>query len=223
MNDDDDDLPLLTQVLRTGSRAVPIGHGLDAAGFPSTAADLHAEHSVPDHLVIGSEPWMEPDVASSSPDAAATSRSSPANDLWIDRAPDSFNLPQDHEPHEGSRPADTLGEPDIAPGGSAPYDPLEFDRRSPRLLTLADLGPADRAALESRLRESVLDDLRARIDPELDARIAQALHAEIEVAVAELQSHLRRHLAEALRDVVARAVEEEMVRMTIERPDNGLR
>ena len=65
----------------------------------------------------------------------------------------------------------------------------------------------------ARVRESVLDDLSTRIDTELDARIAQAMHAEVETAIAQLQVHLRDHLTLALRDVVARAVDDAIARV----------
>ncbi len=63
------------------------------------------------------------------------------------------------------------------------------------------------------LRESLLRDLSDRIDVELDARIAQALHSELEVALAQLQDRLREQLAKGLRDVVHRAVDQEMARL----------
>ena len=74
--------------------------------------------------------------------------------------------------------------------------------------------PFDHDAFAVRVREAVLNDLSARIDTELDARIAQTLHAELEAALASLQDNLREQLAEAMRDVVRRAVDEQVARLS---------
>ena len=73
--------------------------------------------------------------------------------------------------------------------------------------------PFDHDAFAVRVREAVLNDLSARIDTELDARIAQTMRAELEAALASLQDNLREQLAEAMRDVVRRAVEEQVARL----------
>ena len=73
--------------------------------------------------------------------------------------------------------------------------------------------PFDHDAFAMRVRESVLNDLSARVDTEFDARIAQTLRAEVEAALANLHANLREQLADAMRDVVRRAVEEEVARL----------
>lgn len=72
---------------------------------------------------------------------------------------------------------------------------------------------AEAEALASRVQDAVLQDLKGRIDTELDARIAQALRFELEVALASLQGGLREQLASGLRDVVHRAVQDEITRL----------
>jgi hypothetical protein len=69
------------------------------------------------------------------------------------------------------------------------------------------------ATLALRVRNSVLQELSGRIDTELDARIAQTLHAGLETALAQLQTSLRIELGEALRDVVGNAVDEAIRRL----------
>ena len=82
-----------------------------------------------------------------------------------------------------------------------------------------DIDPkAEAEALASRVHDAVLQDLASRIDTELDARIAQALRFELEVALASLQGGLREQLASGLRDVVHRAVQDEISRLQTEGP-----
>lgn len=77
---------------------------------------------------------------------------------------------------------------------------------------------AEADALANRVHDAVLQDLAGRIDTELDARIAQALRFELEVALASLQGGLREQLASGLRDVVHRAVKDEISRLHSEGP-----
>jgi hypothetical protein len=71
----------------------------------------------------------------------------------------------------------------------------------------------DPAAFAAQVRDAVLENVSGRIDTELDARIAQAIHAEVETALARLQGSLRAQLSEAFKDVVGRAVDEEIARL----------
>lgn len=193
--DEDDDLPVLTQVLRVGSGAAGTGP-LRAPG--DAPADAITESSIDemlraDQLVIGTElhgglepyiplttPWSDAGTA----DGEALSRS-PAPALIVP-----FVEFLDARAH-------SHGDPEVAPGEGAAVDP-------------SIPAPLDMDALAVRIRESVLNDLAARIDTEFDARIAQTLRSEVEAALASLQARLREQLADAVRDVVRRAVEDQM-------------
>ena len=201
----DDDLPVLTQVLRLGtvrqSAAIERRFAIDSPDARPPDAPLLA-----DPLVIGNEPNQAisaylaptgPDKADDAVDAEAAvvdGRDHVAG-ATTSHAPDAFVLPQDHE-------GGTTGHPSA-------LDVPAFDASMPGAAVAMAVIPAeDPAVLARRIRDAVVDDLRTRIDTELDARIAQALHAEVETMLARLQQNLRAHLADALRDVVARAVDE---------------
>lgn len=211
----DDDLPVLTQILRTGhadpAEAKASRHGertahaldprtVDPAAWPS------------DPLVIGHEPprasgdALVPsfDVAppmsyvdDRGPGIADENRGPPVADLFV--------LPQDHDAPQAL--------------GTA-YDEPEFSAEPPTEAP-HDVAREDAAAFTARVRDAVLHDLSARIDTELDARVAQAIHVEVENALARLQASLRTHLAEALKDVVGRAVGDEIARLSTQRPIDG--
>jgi hypothetical protein len=167
MSTDDDDLPVLTQVLRIGSG--PMLRRINPApadGVVDPGATALERVAIPDQLVIGNEPRQ--DAEAEAADLVAVPM-----------------LPPDAEPERSSV---------NAPEAVVPIE--------------------DPATLARRVREAVLADLVTRIDTELDARIAQAIHIEVETAVAQLQDKLRVHLTESLRDVVARAVDDEIGRLT---------
>ncbi len=163
-----------------------------------------------DALVIGNEPqqaisaYLDPtdrETAGGGVAAHAVTAdpSVDKREATVSHAPDAFLLPQDHDGRATSHPS-TLDLPEFdasmppvrgGPGGTTAAPPAEVP-----------------AVAARRIRDAVIDDLRARIDTELDARIAQALHVEVESVLAQLQHNLRAHLSDALRDVVAKAVDE---------------
>ncbi len=194
---DDDDIPVLTQILRTGDRRPVL------AELPSpTPAGPHVSPefdvrsldttSMGDPLVIGNEPHA----------------------VVIDETPTEID-------DEWQRPVATAAaEPTDAP--ERRVNPFLSDE--PRERRQHDDVSLERlASITSSVRDSVLVALQTRIDTELDARIAQAMHREVETAIAQLQDKLRDGLTEALRDVVARAVDDEMSRFVAAERDTPAR
>ncbi len=216
MTDEDDDLPVLTHILRTADgRAAssagaygPVGHeGFDFDVRPFEDAQTASA------IVIGHE-LPEPPHAADAAASATTSIAAPTTavpaplvepvivaDPRQDMRHDAFNLAQDTD-EAASAPA--IDEPLLV----MPHDGPE--PTSPDIDTTLDFSMP---TIATRVREAVLEGLAMRIDTELDARIAQAIHAEVETALGRLQHTLRAQLGEALRDVVARAVDEEIARL----------
>lgn len=233
MSDEDDDLPVLTQVLRVGSDRAGAGP-LRGASDASTGlvAELPLEEILlADQLVIGTEPHvgLEPYIPLTTPlsDRGAADGESLSRSLTSPLIVP-FIAPQDTRARsnggtasDASREAGTGLEQLRAANDAG--DALS-EREMPMVPVAASLGerapvdsptppPFEHDAFAVRVRESVLNDLSARIDTEFDARIAQTLWAEVEAALASLQANLREQLADAVRDVVRRAVEEEMARL----------
>ena len=270
MNSDDDDLPVLTQVLRTGGR-LPAPTG-DHPGdwMPARASvdrrdDTHddpgSEPEWPRALVIGSDAdadahedvdsevreWPVTQESAVFRNGHATANPSGAgaffdamptaadprridlrdNDVFLRTSPTgtAFSGLFD-EPPLVVRQADAVdeGAGAVAPAAAeASTDstassamvsrdvPLTF-RQAPSSAPVLD------ATFALRVRDSVLQQLSGRIDTELDARIAQTLHAELETALAHLQNTLRIELAEALRDVVGHAVDDAIRRLDASSP-----
>jgi hypothetical protein len=209
----DDDLPVLTHVLRTAAGHMPpslrLPDDVFAEDFDLTPFD---EMRTDEPIIIGNDPAEIDTDAHDTP----TSDDPPQDEAVVEpgteivadpRQPlvtDAFQLPQDVDESitTSALPIDEFG---VA---TLDHEPLhQFD--TPIVFASADL-----EALAVRVREAVLTDLSARIDTELDARIAQAMHAELETALAHLQGNLRSHLTDALRDVVARAVDEQIARIS---------
>jgi hypothetical protein len=209
----DDDLPVLTHVLRTGDGRMPppLTSPLDDLYHDF---DIHQFDDMPTpRIVIGNEPEPPADDRALAPfdDAlidAATSDQGIVADPRQTIGHDAFRLSQDADALHDSV-ATAIDEPALlaAHDGATPETP-DVDR--PLDFATPTIDPV---ALAVRVRESVFNDLSARIDTELDARIAQTMHAEVETALAQLQRNLRVQLSEALRDVVGRAVDEEIARM----------
>ena len=199
-----------------------------------------------DALVIGNEP--QGDTVNPRGPAASFEEDDDAHDparyaitdeardaLSSDRGGDSFRLPQDHDLAAA------------ADARSTRFDEPEIDGASDRPMVVAVAGPGERrlnpfvideprdrrqaedvslqrlASIASSVRDAVLVALQTRIDTELDARIAQAMHREVETAIAQLQDKLRDGLTDALRDVVARAVDDEMSRFVASERDAAAR
>ncbi len=250
---DDDDLPVLTHVLRTADgRAPPAERDArddDVHAFDESPADprivignealvdgqapmtlpvddvaraLVAEPSsgdastpstVPSDASASSSPW----VTAAAPDApVAASAAAPA----VAASPSPVDAPIVADPRHETRDAFRLVQDvdDLAPP-SAPFDePALVPTRSTLagVATTADVDATIDFSLPStaaRVREAVLERIASRLDIELDARIAQAIHVEVETALAQLQGRLRTHLADALRDIVAKAVDDEVTRL----------
>ena len=260
MNSDDDDLPVLTQVLRTGGRLpAPGGDHPDDWTPAGASTDRHGdahddpggEPEWPRALVIGSdaEPhedggselrdWpvtQEPAVFRNGHAAANTSGAGAFFDAMPTAAdPRRIDL-RDNDVFLRTSPTGTafgglFDEPplvvrhtDAVDEGAGAGAPAAADastassaivsRDVPLVFRQApSSGPALDATFALRVRDSVLQELSGRIDTELDARVAQTLHAELETALAHLQNTLRVELAEALRDVVGHAVDDAIRRL----------
>ena len=225
----DDDLPVLTDVLRVGRLT---RHAFD----PRRLDDVdraEAARLAPDQLVVGhdAQARLEPYAAT------VTSPTSDALDIPsaifapLDAAaapgPLDVHLFVGHDP--GAAPLLAAHGADPADGarGSGQVSAHAVDRNAPASAASLAVGggaAADRSApatvdmLRETLRASVLADLATRIDSELDARVAHALNAEIEVALAQLQERLREQIASGLRDVVGRAVDQQIERWRADAP-----
>jgi hypothetical protein len=205
MFEDDDDLPVLTHVLRTRTTALP-------ETLKSPLDDLHGdfdiaaieEAPITNQIVIGNEPHPDEDMALLDGPPAPTwdASGSIVADPRRVTANDVFTLAQDADDFD-LLPA-AIDEPDLISAASDVSPPV------PTRDAATDFSSTE---LAERVRENVLNDLASRIDAELDARIAQAMHAEVETALAQLQGRLRENLTEAMRDLVARAVAEEIARL----------
>ena len=227
---EDDDLPMLTQVLRIGSG---LGSGREGASRVHAtnksaideAAESLDEILLTDQLVIGAEPRQELE-----PYVPLTTPIIEPSEFVFDATEASA---QDTQAAHGAEPEALLGEEAGAERRNAAND-ADDASRDPALaiepaIPSADestLGhpsapPFDQDAFALRVREAVLGDLSTRIDTELDARIAEVLRAELETALAGVQVNLREHLADAMRDVVRRAVDDEIARLRVERNAAG--
>ncbi|MDF3035414.1 MAG: hypothetical protein K0S28_688 [Paucimonas sp.] len=70
----------------------------------------------------------------------------------------------------------------------------------------------DFAEVEDELIERVLKSLQARVDPLVDSRVRDSLADVLQIAVDGIAVEIRQGLHEALKDVVSRAVSDEMAR-----------
>jgi hypothetical protein len=206
----DDDLPVLTQVLRTGSgRREASPSQIEAA----EAFDVRPieDTLMADQLTIGNEPHPGVDdylVPSFDEGHVATDPAAGAPAIVMGRS-EAFQRPQDDDETTKRHGGETFGEPDLQ---HPSVDGFHVDHFATSTAPRPDV-PFDAAALTIRVRDAVLEDLQTRIDTEFDARVAQAIHRELETALAQLQVALRGHLTDALRDVVQRAVDEEVARL----------
>lgn len=236
---EDDDIPVLTQILRTGGARDGRGSAAPSStplAEPEVAQDGDVRPAEPassgDPLVIGNAPHVDAVAADDAsfdddddahdPARYAVTDETPTNA----RADDSFRLPQDHDQAAAAEAHGTrLDEPEIRSDASdrptvvavaGPYErrvnPFVSEEPRERRHESGDVSLQRLASITSSVRDSVLVALQTRIDTELDARIAQAMHREVETAIAQLQDKLRDGLTHALRDVVARAVDDEMTR-----------
>ena len=209
--DEEDDLPVLTDVLR--ARAPALREALDPrrARHDEVLRDLPAEAETQDEeLVIGTAPEAESELPSIPAQQVANVADAET---------------QAHPHAEG-----LVGAPHVDPfdeedevflesfDGVATTDDLnaiEGLREEEAVVVAPATAPAafDSDAMAARVRDAVLDDLAQRIDTELDARLSRSVTAQLESALAGLQSGLRASLSDALRDVVRRAVDDEIARL----------
>jgi hypothetical protein len=212
MTTDEDDLPVLTHVLRTGDGRMP--RSLMSPPDDDSYVDEFGMHHFEEapltrQIVIGHDPQQpadDLDAATVNGEFVPAARS-PANDARHTHR-DPFRLSQDLDVGSHGHVTEHIDEPPLlaAPDGGD-STPVTLDR------TLEFPVPSDNAAIAATLRDSIFTDLASRIDVELDARIAQVLRAAIESSLAQLHDSLRVHLSEALRDVVSRAVRDELARI----------
>ena len=205
MNEDDDDLPVLTQILRTGN-AHP-----DAVPLPRPQA--RSADSL-DPRTVADAPWpSDPLVIGHEPPRAIEDYLAPSFDV----SPPVFpaDVDDDHQAPVEPQPADAfvLSQDHDAPQALG----LAFDEPEYAVAPPAESVRHDSAAFAQQVRDVVLENLSARIDTELDARVAQAIRVEVETALGQLQANLRTQLAEAMKDVVGRAVDEEIARLAAQR------
>ena len=208
------DEPLLADALVVGAGPAPrLGDGLDEylatprtwddAGPPSKiSASMAADLAAPPITGTGAPGQAHETASTGDRDALDPRRS-----FRLDEPPLLGSPMAGADATESTLPVRVASLPD-------PAAPETIDKTPSR-----PLSDADRASIAERVRETVLNDVAMRVDVELDARIAQALHAEIETALGGLQARLREQLADALRDVVGRAVDDALAARVLERPD----
>ena len=244
----DDDIPVLTDVLRTRTgRMHVVDHRLQV--LPAEEA-IEPVELLPLDLVIGHdartelEPYTTTDFGASEADAElrpALIEPLEADHATVDvsgeydtRTSDYFAHAASNESERGallaSEDADGFVELPVARhvnesvsvevGSSIDVpEATEGDQALVDASLTPEVDPQVVAdALASRVHDAVLQDLATRIDTELDARIAHALRFEVEVALASLQGGLREQLASGLKDVVHRAVQDEISRLQSEGP-----
>jgi len=110
--------------------------------------------------------------------------------------------------------------PPPAPGGPDEAIPMlteivQVPRYAPEELpkSLAEVSWAD---LAERVRENVTERLVRRSEALLDAKLRESLQLVIDRAADSLAAELRAALSQTVRDVVARAVKEELTRLHAE-------
>jgi len=118
-------------------------------------------------------------------------------------------------PRRPSTPA--LPQPPRAPDEAIPMltEIVQVPRYVPEELprALADVPWAD---LAERVRENVTERLVRRSEALLDAKLRESLQTVIDRAAESLAAELRASLSQTVRDLVARAVKEELTRLHAE-------
>ena len=116
-------------------------------------------------------------------------------------------------------PAPRPSAPPPAPGTDEPIPMLteivQVPRYGPETLP-ATLQEVDWAALAERVRENVTERLTRRSQALLDAQMLESLQAVIDRAAESLAAELRATMSQMVRDIVARAVTEEITRVHAE-------
>jgi hypothetical protein len=78
------------------------------------------------------------------------------------------------------------------------------------------LGEVDWAALAERVRENVTEGLARRSQALIDAQLRESLQSVIDRAAESLAAELRATMTQVVRDIVSRAVTEELTRVHAE-------
>jgi hypothetical protein len=124
---------------------------------------------------------------------------------------------------EPTPPADPTRSPSEVPSGSpAPDEPIPMLTevvQVPRYATHElprSLGDVDWAALAERVRENVTERLSRRSQALLDAQMRESLQAIVDRAAEALALELRTTMAQVVREIVDRAVTEELTRLHAE-------
>ena len=126
-------------------------------------------------------------------------------------------------------PDDAPGAPGAAdPAGAPPRTGAQAEESIPMLTEIvsvpryaaeelpASLGDVDWAGLAERVRENVTERLTRRSQALLDAQLRESLQAVVDRAAESLAAELRGTLSQMVRDIVARAVTEELTRVHAE-------
>ena len=218
-HDDDDDLPLLTEVLRSGGIAdaragakadsVSVNTHAESAEEDDATANAASDHEARDdngapqdeEFVIGTMP----DEEAASPSIIFLGMSVQASSSDAALAPEADASPFEMEEVEEAATESAAVEPTLADPASPLAAPLE---------TAPAPTSFDADDMAARVRIAVLEKLSQRIDTELDARLAQTVTAQLKTALVGLQAALRESLAATLRDVVRRAVDDEIARLS---------
>jgi hypothetical protein len=105
---------------------------------------------------------------------------------------------------------------DLAEPAQAPISATTPDTTA---ALLAPPEPPDWHAIEERVRDDVLERLARRMDAMFTERLDEAAAAALERATRQLATELRGTLAELARDLVTRAVAEEITRAQLDAAD----
>jgi len=215
---DDDDLPVLTQVLRSGripqrapawpeDSASLIAAAAAAPPPPSSpwAAPVAATPARLSDMPIVGDP-MSASLATAWPDAGAQ----PATDYSIDSSTDPATDPANTVPQAEltSDFPDTIS-PDLS-------QTVASGSPAPATLAEAELDPEptiDLDALEDTLRATIIKDLQSRIDSVVTQRITENLEPLLQRNMAALADEIRDSIHATLHDVVRRAVAQEVSRL----------
>jgi len=201
---DDDDLPVLTQVLRSGR----IPHSPPAWPEDSTnliaigSSTSHASPAPPrtsDMPIVGDP--MSASLAAAWPDTGAL--------LSADTA---TNTPQ---VEFASAFPDTIS-PDLNPATTGSHTEPATSAAPAATVTLAESEPQlaiDLDALEDTLRANIIKDLQTRIDSVLTQSITENLEPLLQRNMAALADEVRDSIHATLHDVVRRAVAQEVSRL----------
>lgn len=211
---DDDDLPVLTQVLRRGripqrtpawpEDSASLIAAAPAAPSPWAAPVAATPPRLSDMPIVGDP--MSASLAAAWPDADAQ----PATDYLIDASTD-----------PATDPAKTVAQVELTSDFPDTISPdlsksVASGLPAPATLAEAELDPEptiDLDALEDTLRATIIKDLQSRIDSVVTQRITENLEPLLQRNMAALADEIRDSIHATLHDVVRRAVAQEVSRL----------